>query len=353
MKDFLLEWFVHSAQLTAQAAPFVLLGLGIAGLVHVLIPEAVVLRWMGGRGLAGALRAALVGIPLPICSCGVVPLAIELDRKGAGRPATASFLVTTPESSVDSILLTWGLMGPLMAITRPVAAFATGMLAAVFNLGGHAGASPSAPAEGSHPCRGCCTLPEAGIATGQARAGWWRRWVGPSLRYGYGSLLDDIAAWLMAGLAVGGLLAVVLPEDLGALGLGGGPLPLLLMVVVGVPLYTCASAATPVTAVMIAKGLSPGAALVFLLAAPATSIATILLLASRFGRRFVVRYVTAVATGALAAGALLDLVVEPQTIREVVVAATRAEEPPAWWSTASAVLLVGLAVRSVLRRRRV
>ena len=117
-----------------QAAPYILFGLLLAGLIHVLLPESLVLRWMGRPGLSGVVRAAIIGVPLPVCSCGVVPITVELERKGASRPAAQSFLITTPESSVDSIFLTWGMMGPVMAIARPVAAFFTAVLGGVLSI---------------------------------------------------------------------------------------------------------------------------------------------------------------------------------------------------------------------------
>jgi len=134
------------------AAPFVLFGLLLAGLLHVLVSRRQLVRWMGGGGLAGAARAALLGIPLPLCSCGIVPVAISLRRQGASRPAVLSFLITTPESSADAVVLTWGLMGPLMAVARLVAALASAMVAAVMAIA--AGATgehdPHAGHEGPH-----------------------------------------------------------------------------------------------------------------------------------------------------------------------------------------------------------
>ncbi|MBV8201074.1 MAG: permease, partial [Acidobacteria bacterium] len=116
------------------AAPFVLFGLLLAGLLHVLVSRRQLVRWMGGTGLAAAARAALLGVPLPLCSCGIVPVAISLRRQGASRPAVLSFLITTPESSADAVVLTWGLMGPLMALARLVAALASAMVAAVMAI---------------------------------------------------------------------------------------------------------------------------------------------------------------------------------------------------------------------------
>ena len=278
----------------ALAAPFLLLGLFLAGLIHVLVSGESLRRWLGKPGMGGVVRAALVGIPLPVCSCGVVPLTVELRRKGASEPAALSFLITTPESSVDSILLTWGLMGPVMAVARPVAAFVTalvgGVLAIVF---------PSHQV----PAATCCSGPEGPTERGP---GLWKGVLLPSLRYGFCDLLDDLAGWLVLGVVAAGVVGVLVPSDLAALGLGGGWKPLVLALLMGIPVYLCASSSTPLAAALLLKGLSPGAVLVFLLAGPATNVASIVLLAKTFGRRFVVLQITGVVAGALATGAALD-----------------------------------------------
>ncbi|MEM7354868.1 MAG: permease, partial [Acidobacteriota bacterium] len=132
--DGLLAILDASWIMLVQASPYILFGLAAAGLIHVLVPESLVLRWMGAPGLSGVARAAMIGVPLPVCSCGVVPITVELRRKGASRPAAQSFLITTPESSIDSIFLTWGMMGPVMAIARPVAAFFTAVLGGILSI---------------------------------------------------------------------------------------------------------------------------------------------------------------------------------------------------------------------------
>lgn len=287
---------LHEAVRTlALASPFLLVGLFLAGLIHVLIPGEKLRRWLGTPGMGGVNRAALVGLPLPVCSCGVVPLTVELRRKGASEPASLSFLITTPESSADSILLTWGLLGPVMAVARPVAAYASallgGFLAILFP-------SRSVPAETASCCGGCGEVPEEAPDR--------RRILPRALRYGFCDLLDDLALWLVLGVLAAGLVAVLVPADLGTYGLGGGIAPLFLALLAGVPVYLCASSSTPLAAVLVAKGLSPGAALVLLLAGPATNVASIVLLAKTFGRRFVALQIVSVTVGALAAGFLLD-----------------------------------------------
>lgn len=331
------------------AAPFLLLGLLMAGLLHVLMPTSLIQRWMGRQGLSGVIMAALIGVPLPVCSCGVVPISVELRRKGASAPASLSFLTTTPESSVDSILFTYALMGPVLAIARPIAAFFTALVGGVAAIAymppaewaaGRETPQPEGTACGCGPGDGgrhdhddhdheghqhghTLSYEQAPQALAALRAwgrrltfrrrpedahapGVWQAVVRPALRYGFGELLDDLAFWLVLGVVLAGVLGALLPADLGERGLGSGLLPMLLMLVVGVPIYMCASASTPIAAALMAKGISPGAALVFLLAGPATNAATLVLLGRTFGRRFVQIYLASVVIGALAAGIALD-----------------------------------------------
>ncbi|MCB1057544.1 MAG: SO_0444 family Cu/Zn efflux transporter [Acidobacteria bacterium] len=311
MMELLYRFALESARTLVLAAPFLLFGLLAAGLLHVLLPERLIARWMGRRGMSGVLLAALVGVPLPVCSCGVVPITVELRRKGASQPASLSFLTTTPESSVDSILLTWGLMGPVMAIARPVAAFASAVLGGALALVALPETdSRELPGASADACCGSCAAePTAEPGTRTEPQGPWRRVLRPALRYGFVELLDDLAFWLVLGILAAGAVAALLPTDLGALGLGGGLEPMLLALVVGVPIYLCASASTPLAAALLAKGLGPGAALVFLLAGPATNVATLVLLVRTFGRRFVAIYLASVVAGALAAGLALEALV--------------------------------------------
>lgn len=305
------------------AAPFILFGLLMAGLLHVCLPASVIQRFMGRPGMRGVTWAALVGVPLPVCSCGVVPISVELRRKGASQASSLSFLTTTPESSIDSILFTWGLMGPVLAVARPVAAFFSAVLG-----GGLAILALHDPEEKPPDEETCCSgggcstslgHPQSAAALAALRGlfrrrrgerpGVWKALLRPSLRYGFVELVDDLAFWLVLGVLAAGLLGALMPADLGAWGLGEGILPMLVLLVAGIPLYMCASASTPIAAALLAKGISPGAALVFLLAGPATNAATLVLLVKTFGRRFVGVYLTSVVVGALVSGLALDAVI--------------------------------------------
>ena len=413
--DWIFTILGASWTMLVQAAPYILFGLAVAGLMHVLLPESLVLRWMGAPGLWGVVRAALIGVPLPVCSCGVVPITVELRRKGASRPASQSFLITTPESSIDSIFLTWGMMGPVMAIARPIAAFFTAVLGGILSIASartvdelssdrqrlatdETGDDPAAPETHGHghghdhshdhdhshghavafagsararlalrralglresppliPPRGhkgSEKEEEDGEGTQASEqeddeTSLWRDLLKPSLRYGFGELLDDLAFWLVVGIGLAGVLAALLPDNLDELGLGTGLLPMIALLVVGIPLYMCASASTPIAAALMLKGISPGAALVFLLAGPATNAATVLQLAATFGRRFVGIYVISVAAGALAAGLLLDALLGDADVTESL--RLSGETAPGPFMVFMALLLAGLLGRSLVR----
>ena len=318
------------------AAPFLLLGMLCAGMLHVLLARRHVERWLGQEGLLGVLIGACFGIPLPLCSCGVVPVAMALRRKGASRPASLSFLITTPESGADSIVLTWGMLGPVMAVARPLAALVTALLAGVAAIVFDDEASPAAGArEAAHDGGdGHGSADEPHVITLRELLHSLRAFVWPSRtrstanaestapaehaarpfedvmrevgRYAFVEVADDIAFWLVVGIVLAAMLSLFLPDNLAASGLGSGLAPMLLLLIAAVPLSMCASASTPIAAALVSKGISPGAALVFLLSGPATNAATMVLLARHFGARFVRVYLGSVVIGTLLCGLALD-----------------------------------------------
>lgn len=485
-----MEWLADIAantwQMTVAAAPWLFVGFVAAGLIKAFAPTKMVARWLGGRGPAAVLRASVVGIPLPLCSCGVLPTALGLRRQGAGRPATVSFLVSTPEIGVDSFLLSYALLGPVMAVARPIAAFASavvaGLSAMVVDRDAPADAAapdgtvsiagttssdgkatadgqalaagertvaslappppappPPAPpppttaplapdadrgsAESDDPCsniqrdnmqrraspqpgccggevagdgdgaaaggrrvasehdgeeaagardaaRGevsdggvasCCASPPGGSAvvpdasccsTGagddDAQAGtFWRR-LSDGQRYVFTRLLDDISKWLVVAIVVAGLVTTFFDAD-DLQSIGSGLPAMLIMLVVGVPLYLCATASTPVAAALLMSGVSPGAVLVLLLAGPATNIGAIGVLRRELGAAVLVAYLAAIAVCSVGAGLIVDAVVDPAV---VMAQATHGHEHhlfPHWFAVATAAALIALGVRPLRR----
>lgn len=319
------------------AAPWILLGLALAGVLHAFVSNAWIARWLGAPGFGGVARAALLGVPIPVCSCGVLPLAVAMEKKGASRPATMSLLITTPESSADAVVLTWGLMGPVMAVARPVAAFLSAFVAgglAIFFPGRESAATQTASA------------PEV-VKTESAAPRRRSRWA-EALHFAAVELADDILLVLVLGVLAAGVVAAAVPDDLGALGLvstfPGNLVAMGVVLVAGLVLYTCASASTPLGAALLAKGLSPGAVLVFLLAGPATSLASIAVLWRSFGRRFVGLYLLGISIGAVACGLALDAAVAWLGWRLHGMAGVDPESPMRAIELAAAALLGALAL---------
>jgi len=281
-----------------MAAPWILIGLLVSGLLYVYLPARFVRKAMGGAGLGAVLRAALVGAPLPLCSCGVIPTALYLRREGAGRGPVLSFLISTPETNVDSVAFTWALMGPLMAVARPLAAIISAVVA---GTGEALFGAPDTHAEGKGECG--CGLCQAGHSAGTGSKGGFCS----ALRYGAVTLMRDLAPWLVLGLGLAGVIgALVPPKFFEENNLGSGILPMLLMAAVAAPMYMCATASTPVAAALVAKGVSPGAALVLLLVGPATNIATMTTVGRFLGRRSLAIYLSAMLGTSLLLGFGLD-----------------------------------------------
>lgn len=343
----MIDILVSSFGLLAEAGPYVMFGFLAAGLLRVLLPEDAVSRHLGGRGLGPVLRASLLGIPLPLCSCGVIPAAVDLRRQGAGRGASVAFLVSTPESGVDSIAITWALLDPIMTVVRPVAAFMTATVTGlvVDALPPERPAEEAVAASSSSDC-GCgddCHLPDR---AGEPPAMGRRIWRG--VRYAFDDLLGDIGGWLLLGVLVAGAMNALLPPDLLFRYAGGGLGPMLVMLLAGIPLYICATASTPIAAALVLKGLSPGAALVFLLAGPATNAATIAIVARYWGRRVLAVYLGAIAVCSVGLGLLVDRLYAWSGADITDWVAESVSGSPGWFETASAALLLVLIGRHLL-----
>jgi len=278
-------------------APYLLFGFLVAGLLSVFVSPEIVERHLGGRGMWPVVKASLLGVPLPLCSCGVIPVATSLRRHGASRGATTAFLLSTPQTGVDSIVVTFSLMGGLFALIRSMAAFITGLVGgwlvdalAGQDCGNDAGANPPVPCAGE------------GCALSARRQNRLIR----ALCYGFVTLPRDIGKALIAGLIISGFIAAFVPDDFFANAFGTGIVGMLVMMTVGIPLYVCATGSVPVAAALVMKGVSPGAALVFLMTGPATNAATLAIIWKVLGKKTVVIYLLTLAVCALTCGLLLD-----------------------------------------------
>lgn len=292
----LLHVLTASWILLGEMAPYLLFGFLVAGLLSVFVSPEWVEEHLGRRGWMQVGKASLFGVPLPLCSCGVLPVGASLRRHGASKGATTAFLLSTPQTGVDSIAVTWALLGPVVAVIRPLAAFGTGILGGLLVEAVDRDDSP--PAEADTSCGETCCSPTA-REPALIRA----------LRYGFITLPRDIGRALLLGLILSGVIAAFLgPQHVEAV-FGGGWLPYIVAMVVGIPLYVCATASTPIAASLIGAGLSPGAALVFLISGPATNVASLTTLTRVLGSKAVALYLATVAVGSLATGVLVDALI--------------------------------------------
>ena len=291
MTDTLLDILLEIWLVVAEMGVWLLLGFLVAGLLSVFISPAWLERHLGGRGPGPVFKASLFGVPLPLCSCGVIPVAASLRAHGASRGATTAFLLSTPQTGVDSILVTYSMLGPLFAIFRPVIALITGVLG-----GGLVQAVDEADGQGDQAAPPAVDERPRGLAA-KVRA---------ALDYGLVTLPADIARALLVGVVIAGMLGALVPEDFLARYLGTGLLSIALMMVVGIPIYVCATASVPLAVSFIFLGATPGAALAFLVAGPATNAATVTTVARVLGRRTTAIYLFTVAVSAFGGGVLLD-----------------------------------------------
>lgn len=301
----------------AESGPWLLAGFLLAGLAHAWIPMSWVRRQLGGGGVWSVVKASAIGVPMPLCSCSVIPAASALRRQGASRGATAAFAISTPEDGSETIALTWGLLGPVMAIVRPIAAVISALSAGILiDASGRereeAASARAALDEPAASACGCAPKEEEGASSccsasiGDApRAGVGAR-MRSAMRYALVEMPMDLSGWLLAGLALSALIGASVPAGWIESRIGEGLGAMLLMLVVGLPIYVCAAASTPVAAALVAKGLSPGAALVFLLAGPATNMATMAWALKDLGARALGIYLASIAVVAVGMGVAID-----------------------------------------------
>ena len=292
--NYLNEFLSSFLSLALEMAPYLLLGFFIAGVLHVWIPRHLYLPKIAKPNLKSVFWATLFGIPLPICSCAVIPTAIALHREGASKGASVSFLISTPATGVDSILATYSLLGLPFAILRPVAAIFTSVLGGVFT-----NRFTDKDVEKKSTDEITSKKEEKKLE------GIWEK-ILETIRFGFLEMFPNLAKWLFIGIALGALVNVFIPDDFFSF---LRPYPLLCMLLVllfSMPMYTCAMGSIPLALSLIDKGITPGAALVLLMAGPATSVASMLVVGRAFGKKTLFAYLASIAFGALFFGFIVD-----------------------------------------------
>ncbi len=351
--DTIFTAIVSSVADTLLDASFYLLfGLIAAGMIKAWVNEKRIVRSLGKSSFQSVVKAALIGVPLPLCSCSVVPMALSIREKGASRGATVSFLISTPESGIDSIAVSYALLDPLMSVFRPAAAMITAVTAGVIeNLFGKSLTEQSAiknnatdTTDGPSPCQskecGCEGSPvNDAEAICESKLSFISK-MKTGFRYAFVELLGDIAVYFLIGLLISGVISVFVPDDrfMGQ----SDWIVMALMLVIGIPMYVCASASTPVAAALILKGVSPGAALVFLLVGPATNIATLSIVARSLGPQSAAFYCLTIAALAVILGVSLNYIYQGFGITPAATIGSAAEILPEWIRMISAVVMCAL-----------
>jgi uncharacterized protein len=323
----------------SEMAPYLMLGFIFAGFLHLLFPKKRVRKYMGQNNFKSIFNAALLGVPLPLCSCGVIPTGISFYKHGASKASTVSFLISTPQTGVDSIFVTYSMLGLPFAIIRPIVAFITG-------LAGGLVTKKIDPEKAE-------TVLQDDENGNELPKGFFPK-VKEMFRYSFIDFLQDISNWLIIGLLIAALISVLVPDDFFADKIPNDFLGMLLILIISIPVYICATASVPVAAVLMLKGLSPGAALVLLMAGPATNAATITMIAKVLGKKSLFGYLGAIIAGALVSGLIIDYFLPAEWFRVSEHFSHMGHDHsgmlPAWLKIGSAVTLTLLIVNGYIQK---
>lgn len=322
-----------------EMSPYLLLGFIFAGLLHLLFPKKIVRKYVGQNNLRSVFNAALIGVPLPLCSCGVIPTGISLFKHGASKASTVSFLISTPQTGVDSIFVTYSLLGLPFAIIRPIVAFVTGLF----------GGMVTKKVDPSNS-----EIIAENIENGDEMPKGFYPKIKEMFRYSFIEFLQDISKWLVIGLLIAALIAAIIPDNFFVNKLPSNFVGMLIILVISGPVYICATASVSLAAVLMMKGFSPGAALVLLMAGPATNAATITMIGKVLGKKSLFSYLGTIITGALISGLFIDYFLPPQWFKLSEhfghMGHNHQEMLPMWLKTGSAILLSLLIMNGYLQK---
>ncbi len=320
----------------------------MAGILHILIPNEKIYNHLSGNNIFSVLKAALFGVPLPICSCGVIPVAAHLRKQGAGKAPTLTFLISTPTSGIDSILATYSLLGPLFAIIKPISAFFGGLLAGIItNIAEKTEKTEKNEKEDKKDkenielkhtfhCPTCMdTTPHSHTLSHNIKK---------IFEYAMFELVEDVGKWLIIGIVAGGLIATIFPTNIIEEYLGKAYLAYPLMLLIGIPMYVCATGSIPIAASLIMKGMSPGAGLIFLITGPATNTATLSFVAGKLGKKIVFIYLISIIITALLFAFIIDYIWLTSG-KDINLIRTGMTMLPDWLKIGTAILLIILMIK--------
>lgn len=333
--QYILAFVTDFFNILGEMSPYLLLGFLFAGILYAFIPQDKIDRYFNGNPLRSSVYASLFGIPLPLCSCGVIPTGTAFYKNGASKGGTVSFLISTPQTGVDSILATFSLMGIAFAVIRPIAALVTGITGGLIT-------AVVTKEESSEGIQNCKTEEQKSFS----------QRIADVFKYGFVEFIQDISKWLLIGLVLAAFISALIPDDFFNV-LNMPPLvQMLLILVVSVPLYICATGSIPLAAVLILKGISPGAAFVLLMAGPATNAATITMLGKVLGRKSLITYLSTIVLGALAFGILIDYVLPGEWFTQIAQQHLGHDhsDGSGWLQIVSGIVLVALIINGFIQK---
>lgn len=336
IKNYIKTFFSDFVTILSEMSPYLLLGFFFAGLLYAFMPRQKIEKYFGGSPLKSSVLSSLFGVPLPLCSCGVIPTGAALYKNGASKGGTVSFLISTPQTGVDSILATFSLLGLPFAIMRPLVAFITGITGGLIT-------SRITKEE----------TKETYFQNPETIKKSFPQRVKDVFRYGFVEFIQDISKWLVIGLVLAAIISVLIPNDFFNVLKLSPILQMLLILVISIPLYICATGSIPLAAVLLLKGLSPGAAFVLLMAGPATNAATITMIGKILGKRSLFAYLGTIIVGALSFGLLIDYVLPIEWFTQITnhhLAHSHGKEL-AWWQLSSAILLTALIINGYIQKK--
>lgn len=328
-----------------EMAPYLLFGFLVAGLMHAFIPSTIYSRYLAQRNFKSIALATLFGIPLPLCSCGVIPTAMSLRREGASRGATTAFLIATPQTGVDSITATYSLMGLPFAIIRPMAALVTALLGGqLVNLTEGKEDEELGKINNVSTCANdsCSPFNTKDLTlVGKLKE---------AIHYAFVDMMQDIGKWLVIGLVVAGLITIFVPDSAFEVFKDNSLASMLLVLCIAVPMYLCATGSIPIAVALMMKGLTPGAGLVLLMAGPACNMASILVINKVLGKKTLITYLASIITGAVGFGLLIDHVLPRQWfLSNLITQETCCHEQQGWFAISCTILLMVLLANALIR----
>lgn len=333
----------ESFRLLNEMSLYLLIGFLCAGILHIFISAQTVARHLGKGNLLSVIKASLFGVPLPLCSCGVIPAAMSLRREGASKGSTISFLISTPTTGVDSILATYALLGPVFAVYRVIASFTAGVFSGVLSNIFLGPDGTSQRKESDKKCAACgepdCRFNHSFIER-----------AGSVFHYAFVELLSGISKWLLLGILIGGIISFLIPDTFFRDYMGRGWQAMILMLIVGIPMYVCSTGSIPIAAALMFKGMSPGAAFVFLLAGPATNTVTITVVGRELGKKALLIYIVTISVSAILFGIILNIMWDWIGAPSFDFHITH-KILPAWLKITATVILSGLIIYSLIRKR--